>query len=456
MRCSSLYFLQPHRDLLIAGYSDGTLRVFSACHYDLVLELPAHTKPVRGILVSPCTGLAFSWSWDLFINVLDLPGLCSRGTLKVISHNDLAVVQCLAAGTCGGIVLSGDGDGVLRLWDVEKGEQYAEVKAYSHGINFVGVAGSGRIAVTAGADKVILWNLEDLSIYDYFACQKQRVTCLLVTGGLVISGSVDGLVRIYDIALRSVKYTSNPTGSRINSMVVNESRMMGFVLFAGGGNMLRIFCDQEEFFEIPLHKEPRNTVITCIVPHENYLYSSDASGKIRTYDIKKLKKKQCVAGHIHDIFQGVSCMEKTADSKYIVSGGIQGGIKIWSQALGICVCEMEHEDNEITALAVSCDGRYVVAGDACGVIRVWSVFSQSLLLYAKAHWCFVGALKIFRNCTAAATWAEDGAFIIWDLEKREIAQKYIAILDCITSVEITTSDRYIITANGRTAKVWTF
>ncbi len=69
-------------------------------------------------------------------------------------------VLALAVSPDGRQVVSGDADGIVRVWSVSTGQTSHVLKASSDAVNAVAITGSGRQAVTGGADGVVrLWQL---------------------------------------------------------------------------------------------------------------------------------------------------------------------------------------------------------------------------------------------------------------------------------------------------------
>jgi WD40 repeat protein len=61
------------------------------------------------------------------------------------------------------------------------------------------------------------------------------------------------------------------------------------------------------------------------------------------------------------------------DGQHLVSGGVDGNIKIWNASRGRLVRMVAGEIGEIDAVAVSPDGRHIAAGGSQGTVRVFAV-----------------------------------------------------------------------------------
>ena len=90
------------------------------------------------------------------------------GTLRIWNAGALhhewvghtAAVQALAVSPDGRQVLSGDGEGNLRLWSVATGKTVQNWTGHKEAVNAIAFLSNGRQAVSGGADGAVsLWQL---------------------------------------------------------------------------------------------------------------------------------------------------------------------------------------------------------------------------------------------------------------------------------------------------------
>jgi WD40 repeat protein len=115
------------------------------------------------------------------------------------------------------------------------------------------------------------------------------------------------------------------------------------------------------------------------------------------------------------------CLEFMKDGRSIVSGWSDGRIRAFLPQSGklLYVINDAHK-NGVTALAVSSDSGVIVSGGMEGEVRVWQIGRQTQTMAAslKEHrgrvWCIVMSGDDSKAVTASA----DGSCIIWDLKTK--------------------------------------
>ncbi|KAJ1392692.1 WD40-repeat-containing domain protein, partial [Ochromonadaceae sp. CCMP2298] len=102
-------------------------------------------------------------------------------------------------------------DRTVFVWDVASGATIRRIQAHGDKTNAVRFNDDGTVLVTASYDRSVkCWDMRQgcrdpiQSMQDF----KDSVTCLALTDGAILAGSVDGTVRTYDLR-KGVTHTDN-------------------------------------------------------------------------------------------------------------------------------------------------------------------------------------------------------------------------------------------------------
>jgi WD40 repeat protein len=154
----------PDFTRLATASEDGTARVWNARSGDELLQLVGHIGAVNQVIWSPDGSLLATAGddgavqfWD--VNTGDNLRQIQVGSSTGSSEVDDLIVWSIAWSPEGDYLASGSGDGYIRLWDTESGENIAEIKGHENFVTFLTWSPLGDRLVSVGADgKARVWN----------------------------------------------------------------------------------------------------------------------------------------------------------------------------------------------------------------------------------------------------------------------------------------------------------
>ena len=163
--------LHPTGKAVASGGHDETVRIWNLAQPDAPTVVLPHSTIVTSVLYSP-DGRWLSWSTGdsrpgsksgaVWISPADRPN-----EKRVLAH-DLPSVECLAFTSDGRVLVAGDFDGTVRLWDAESGGLKATWTGHPGSVlsiafspdNQILAAGTGRWSDLQQPGEIRLWNVE--------------------------------------------------------------------------------------------------------------------------------------------------------------------------------------------------------------------------------------------------------------------------------------------------------
>lgn len=214
----------PCGQFLASCSTDATVVIWSMVSGEIeaVLEHPGRS-PVRVCALSPDSAHLVSGASDGSLALWDFPSKQCRRSGAV---NDTTMVAC-SFSPCSQLFVTGSTYGDLRLWDLEMNQLHAEKNAHDLGVSgcaFSPDIHSGGPVVqfrlaSCGQDSLLkIWAINKLS---GGACKMQLLHALTgqsapvlscafsADGQLLVSGSVDKTVTVYDATNATLLYTLN-------------------------------------------------------------------------------------------------------------------------------------------------------------------------------------------------------------------------------------------------------
>ncbi|KAF8750315.1 WD domain, G-beta repeat [Rhizoctonia solani] len=379
----------PNSKHLLTGHVYGDLRVLSLQDGIATYSPPkVHNDRITSIRFSPLGDKFVTGSHDRCVYIWDVENgyssPCLLGThddhvsSTAFSPDGTQVVSCSQRGVkmwnalhstsahtshlntpteavCS-IAISPDGsriaaagfDEVIYMFNAHDGTPILEpLVAHTNTIFSVAFSANGRYLASGGIDEICLWD---------------------ATSGKLLSGPL----RAYEGWILSISFSP-------------DSRL---VVSASEDQSLRMWeVDDGTLTPTDLVGRHEGWVNSATFsPHGERVVSGCGDGKIRMWDSKTLSLVFNPFGsqeHTSDINsvtfsspQSTSNLGQSVvfspDSYYVVSGSVDGSVRVWRVSDGAPACEpLEGHQHRVDSVVYSSDGAYIVSGSRDSTIRVW-------------------------------------------------------------------------------------
>jgi WD40 repeat protein len=161
----------------------------------------------------------------------------------------------------------------------------------------------------------------------------------------------------------------------------------------------------------------------------------------------------------------VTAIAFSRDGSYLVSGSIEGELRLWDVASGASRAlalanpfetragKLFTSDREVYAVACSPDGRHVISGFADATLRLWEVASGTSRAF-EGHGDAVHAVAFSPDGRHVASGSADGTLRLW-----EVASGTSRLLDGhgdkVRAVAVSPDGRHVVSgSDDRTLRLW--
>jgi WD40 repeat protein len=275
------------------------------------------------------------------------------------SQRDAGCVNCVLRLTDGRLV-SGSGDGVLRLWDMSSGTCMSTLTGHMGMVGCVLQLTDGRL-VSGSFDRTLkLWDVSSGACQSTLRGHKGYVRCVLqLSDGRLVSGSSDETLRLWDVSSGTCLSTlRGHTGSVYCVLQLSDGRLV-----SGSDDAILILWDVSSV--------------------------SNQSRFWRALILWNVSSGTCLStlrGHT----RSVSCVFELSDGR-LVSGSFDCTLRLWNVSSGACLLTLRGHTRGVYCVLQQSDGR-LVSGSSDHTLRLWDVSSGTCLSTLRGHTDHVNCL----------------------------------------------------------------
>jgi len=517
----------PDGKQIAAGCEDKSIRVLNAATGDAQPPLTGHTDGVISLRFSPDGRQLLSGSYD---NTARLWDIATGAELQNLQGHSWWVWAAEFSPDARRIVTAGQ-DGKAIVWD-KKPTPDGKRLIYQQGDSFLGHDGAiysarfapdGKTVATGGYDKSIkIWNPDKLTKVDIdrrIEGQKDeqnnyvrlvghdgpvRSLAFSPTGQLLVSGSEDHTVRVWDVAAGEAVKALRGHGGIVRSCMFSPD---GEWLLSGGDDQsvrvwdfkgyeevrvlqATVFAGHEDAVLSARYSRDGKQIVTASRDRTASLWNADSgepvlrfqeghdflvSGVVFYRDGKHLATG---AGdntvRVWDATSGtqtavmtptgrIGALAVSPDSEWLATGSLGTDIKLWNATTGEPRGALRGHAMEISTLAFSPSGDRLVSGDTRGHVRLWKLDRDSA---GKSTWTFENELVGHNGSITSLRFTPDGKRLItasgdhtcaqWDLSTRE-EQRNLVLKhgEWVSSLELSADGKLALTTcDDGEARLW--
>jgi eukaryotic-like serine/threonine-protein kinase len=260
-------------------------------------------------------------------------------------------------------------DTTIRLWDVARQIQLAQLPGHGAPIDEVRFSPDGKMLVTGSDDHTVrLWDLASDTQAATLTGHRSEVWTVDFSpdGRLVASGSKDHTVRVWDV--RSHR-------------------------------LVRVLRDNRDAVET-----------VRFSPDGRLLASGSWDRTVRLWNVGTWTRRGVLSGHT----RAVHSVAFSRDGRTLASGGEDEKVLLWNVTTGLGTGVFTGHRGLVDSVAISPDGRTLASAGKDHKVMIYDVATNTRLGVLEGHTAQIDSVEFSPDGRTLATGAEDKSVRLWD------------------------------------------
>ena len=389
---------------------------------DYGLYLEGHIGSVRSLAITSDNKYIVSGGNDKAVRIWNLQDKMQEGVLYGHTH----YITSIVISTCDRFIASSSMDKSVRMWDLQAKTQIHIFYNNSFSLTCVTITTDNKYIVWADANStmsIVCIQSQEISKYRE---ESSKITCIAITSDnkFIVSGRDDKTVRLWNLTDKTLEATLNGHFGIVLSLAISKDNK--YILSGSKDKTVIIWSPQSKTILDVLSGHTNRVSSVAITSDNQYIVSGSWDLTIIIWDFQDNKNYGIVRPFretakkiaILQCFTTVRSIAITSDDKFIVSGGGDNTVKIWSIIDKREETILAGHTGSVMSLAITRHNRYIISGGADNKVRIWNLQDRTQEAVLHGHTSSVKYLAMTNDNKYIVSGGSDKSVRIWNVRDK--------------------------------------
>jgi WD40 repeat protein len=188
-----------------------------------------------------------------------------------------------------------------------------------------------------------------------------------------------------------------------------------------------------------------------VAASEDIIVSGCSDGRLLSYDFAQGQNLWQI-DNAHN--KGVAAVKIASNVRFVVSGGVDGELRIWEFKNREMISHMKEHVARINDLKLFPNDQYAISASRDRCLLTWDLRAEKRLTQHRENHGGINCLAVASNQTSVITAGQEKTMTYWDLRMADPVRS-VNLDEEVNSMSLSPDDRYLVTAGtGQAVRVY--